>query len=266
MPTNIPRNIPRDPLIAFITAMADDELILGHRNSEWTGHSPILEEDIAFSNIAQDELGHALALYTLLEELTGRSPDSMVFERPWEDFRCCRFVASPKGDFAFTAVRQYFFDEAEQVRLTSLEKSSFEPLRGVAQKIHSEEAYHILHSKSLVERLGDATEESRRRMQQAVMDAFPGGLSMFEEFPHEQELVQAGVLHPSVELRRQWLERVAPTLAASGLKFPAARSGNTWNPECPSDDGGRMGKHTAHVKALVADLQSVYQTAPGTGW
>src|SRR3970040_160956 len=117
--TGISPNIPRHPLLKLLVALADDELMLGHRNSEWTGHSPILEEDIAFSNIAQDELGHSLVWYTLYEQLTGKSPDSMAFERGWQDFSCCRFVTYPRGDFAYTVVRQYLFDEAEYVRLSS---------------------------------------------------------------------------------------------------------------------------------------------------
>jgi len=269
--TTIPQNIPRDPLLKFLVALADDELILGHRNSEWTGHAPILEEDIAFSNIAQDELGHSLALFTLHSELTGKSPDVMVFERAWQDFTCSRFVTYPKGDFAYTVMRQYLFDEAEQVRMQSLQDSSFEPLRGLAGKILSEEAYHLMHSKGLVSRLGDATEESHRRMQQAVNDAFPQALGIFELLNGEADLVKAGVIKPSDFLLQQWAERVVPTLIASTLipayaGTEALKSNGTWNIQCKSDNGGRQGNHTEHLKQLVADLQSVYQTAPGSGW
>src|SRR5438094_324667 len=94
----------RESVLRFILALADDELMLGHRDSEWTGYSPILEEDIAFSNIAQDELGHSLVWYALYEQLTRKTPDAMAFEREWNDFTCCRFVTYPKGDFAYTVV------------------------------------------------------------------------------------------------------------------------------------------------------------------
>ncbi|MBM2846319.1 MAG: phenylacetate-CoA oxygenase, PaaI subunit [Bacteroidetes bacterium] len=99
--SDLPAGLPREQLLRYILALADDELMLGHRNSEWTGHSPILEEDIAFSNIAQDELGHSLVWYTLYEQLTGKSPDSMAFERGWQDFSCCllSFRNVSKGRF-----------------------------------------------------------------------------------------------------------------------------------------------------------------------
>jgi ring-1,2-phenylacetyl-CoA epoxidase subunit PaaC len=266
MPTRIPNNIPSDPLLKFLVTLADDELILGHRNSEWTGHAPILEEDIAFSNIAQDELGHSLALYTLFSELSGTSPDKMVFDRAWQNFACCRFVTYPKGDFAYTVVRQYLFDEAEHVRMNSLRESSYEPLSGVAQKILSEEAYHLMHSKGLVVRLGDATEESHRRMQEAVTEAFPQALGMFEKFAGEAGLVKDGVIKASDALLEQWLDRIVPTLTEVTLKPEIRRLNGTWDTQCKPDEGGRQGRHTEHLKALVADLQSVYQTAPGSGW
>ncbi len=264
--TGISPNIPRDPLLKLLVALADDELILGHRDSEWTGHAPILEEDIAFSNIAQDEIGHSLALLTLHSELTGKSPDTMVFERPWQEFTCCRFVAYPKGDFAYTVVRQYLFDEAEQVKMNSFQESSFEPLRGLSKKILAEEAYHLMHTRGLVVRLGDATEESHRRMQQAAIDAFPQALGMFETLAGESDLVKAGVVRPSDSLRQQWLERVVPTLTDSTLKTEARQSNGTWSIQCKPDNGGRTGNHREDVKQLVSDLQSVYRTAPGPGW
>src|SRR5262245_15088978 len=180
MPIEFPTNLPREEIITLLRAMADDELILGHRDAEWTGHAPILEEDIAFSNLAQDELGHALVWYSLLEQITGRSPDEMAFAEQWDAFTCCRFVTYPRGDFAYTLIRQYLFDEAEQVRLLALTHCSYQPLRDAARKIQAEEIYHLQHSRGLVERLGDATEESHRRMQTALTAAFPQALGMFE--------------------------------------------------------------------------------------
>src|SRR5512135_1792438 len=115
----LPPSVSSKTLERFILSLADDELILGHRDSEWTGYGPILEEDIAFSNIAQDEIGHSLVWYTLYRDLTDVEPDAMGFRRSWNDFRCCRFVEYPKGDFGYTVVRQYLFDVAEQVRLES---------------------------------------------------------------------------------------------------------------------------------------------------
>lgn len=253
----IPVGIPQDPLLRFLLAMADDELALGHRNSEWTGHSPILEEDIAFSNIAQDELGHSLIWYTLHQEFTKKLPDAMAFERSWNDFTCCRFVAYPRGDFAYTVVRQYLFDEAEQVRLASFGKSSWQALKDVAAKILREEAYHLMHVKGLVTRLGDATEESHRRMQAAVDDAFPQALGMFEKLESEEELVKAGLFPGNPALQGEWLARVTPVLKSASLKVPVSPI---------ADLGGRQRKHTQDLKQLVDDLQSVYRLAPGARW
>ncbi len=266
MAVDLPANIPREPLIKLLVALADDEFILGHRDSEWTGHSHILEEDIAFSNIAQDEMGHALAWYTLHEQLTGKSPDWMGFERDWKQFTCCHFVSYPKGDFAYTVVRQYFFDVAEQVRLKAMMKSSFVPIREISEKVVQEEGYHLLHSQGLVERLGDATEESHARMQAAVDESFPQALGMFEELAGEEELVSAGVFSGNSMLQGQWLEQVLPVLESVSLKIPVEREDGKSILFCKPDDGGRNSWHNEHMKQLVDDIQMVYKMAPGGSW
>ena len=253
----IPASIPHDSLSRLLVAMADDELALGHRNSEWTGHAPILEEDIAFSNIAQDELGHALVWYTLHQQLGGKTPDFMGFERSWLDFTCCRFVTYPKGDFAYTLVRQYLFDEAEQVRLAAFGRSSCSPLCDIAGKVIREEAYHLLHVKGLVSRLGGATEESHRRMQTALDAAFPQALGLFEKLEGEDALMEAGVFPGNAALQNEWMARVTPVIASSSLKLPL-------NPK--PDFGGRQGSHTPHLQQLVDDMQKVYRLVPGAKW
>ncbi|MBI2620114.1 MAG: phenylacetate-CoA oxygenase subunit PaaC [Ignavibacteriales bacterium] len=263
---NIPSGLPSEPLLGMIVALGDDELVLGHRNSEWTGFAPILEEDIAFSNIAQDELGHSLAWFSLHEQLTGKTPDWMAFERNWRDFACCRLVAYPKGDFAYTVVRQFFFDAAEQVRMKSFAQSSFDPLRQLSVKILAEEAYHLMHSQGLVERLGDGTEESHRRMQAAAETAFPQSLGLFEDFPAEADLVKAGVVKPSRELQEEWLTEIMRVLTRATLVVPVRKKNGTFEPECSPDLGGRTGRHTDDLRQLVSDLQHVYQLAPGQPW
>ncbi len=255
-----------EPLAAYLVSMADDELILGHRDSEWTGHSPILEEDIAFSNIAQDEIGHSLVWFTLNEELGGKDPDWMVFQRPCRDYTCSRFVSYPKGDFAYTVVRQYFFDKAEQVRLTALSQSAYEPLKGASEKILREETYHLLHSQSLLERLGDATEESHARMQRGVDAAFPQALGLFEATDREQELVDAGVATASEHLKQRWLEGVLPVLVLAGLNAPVQGNNGGRTVLCQPDLGGRKKQHTSHLEQIVTDMQSVYQISPGGRW
>jgi ring-1,2-phenylacetyl-CoA epoxidase subunit PaaC len=156
-----------------LLAMADDELVLAHRNSEWTGHAPILEEDIAFSNIAQDELGHAGLFYNIIQALTEEVPDQLVFFREAAEFRNVQMVELPKGDWAFSMVRQYLFDAFEMVRATQLVNSSYRPLADVAAKIRQEELYHYRHTSNWVHRLGLGTEESHGRMQTALDQLWP---------------------------------------------------------------------------------------------
>ncbi len=254
---DLPAGVSGEALQRLLLAMADDELVLGHRNSEWTGHAPILEEDIAFSNIAQDELGHSLLWFTLLGKLNGTTPDTMAFDRPWNEFTCCRFVSYPRGDFAYTVVRQYLFDEMEQVRLASLSASSYSPLREVAEKLLREEAYHLMHVKGLLGRLGAATEESHRRMQSALDVAWPQALGMFEALETEEELMRGGVFPGNGVLAEEWKKRVLPVLASATLAVPS-----NVTPEL----GGRHRKHTDHLKQLVTDLQLVYQIAPEAKW
>jgi ring-1,2-phenylacetyl-CoA epoxidase subunit PaaC len=263
---SLPAGFPREQLLRFLLSLADDELMLGHRNSEWTGHSPILEEDIAFSNIAQDELGHSLVWYTLYEEYTGTPPDTMAFVRNWQDFTCCRLVTCPKGDFAYTVVRQYLFDEAELVRLSTFEGSTFTPFKDIAGKLLREEAYHLMHVKGLVTRLGDATEESHHRMQSAVDAAFPQALGIFETLDGENDLVRAGVFPGNPPLQQEWLRRVVPVLVSASLRPPVMAQNGTIALQCTPDIGGRQKKHTEYMKQLVDDLQLVYRIAPEAKW
>ena len=143
-------------LADWLLARADDELMLAHRNSEWTGHAPIIEEDIALANLAQDELGHATLWYGLLANLRGRPEsyaDELVYFRDAAGWRNAQLVELPKGDWAFTMVRQYLFDSYEMAVLPALMRSAHEPLAHVAQKIQREELYHFKHSSLWVRRL-----------------------------------------------------------------------------------------------------------------
>ena len=255
------------PVATLLLAMADDELVLGHRNAEWTGHSPILEEDIAFSNIAQDEIGHSLIWYTEYAKLVGgTSPDSLAFVRPWDEFTCARFVSYPKGDFAYTVVRQFFFDIAEELRLRSFASSTSEFLRNASAKILKEEAYHRLHTQGLVERLGDATEESHRRMQAAVTAAFPQALGLFEPLANEADLVRDKIMAANSSLAPQWIEAVVPVLRSVSLTASVSGVPGAFSSTAAADKGGRRGEHVQDLKQLVGDLQSVYRLVPGGAW
>ncbi len=262
----IPAGLSPKTLQRFILNLADDELILGHRDSEWTGYGPILEEDIAFSNIAQDEIGHALVWYTLYEELTGINPDTMAFRREWSDFTCCRFVEYPKGDFGYTVVRQFLFDVAEQVRLSAFLIGSCEPMARIAERLLKEESYHRLHLESLLNRLGTGTPESTRHMQAAVDVAFPQSLGMFETVDGERDLMSTGVFKGNEELRTDWLKIVVPALSSAGLNVPVRQVGSGFTVQCEADYGGRRGNHTDHLRLLSEDLRKVFMMAPESKW
>ena len=233
--------------------MADDELLLGHRDSEWTGHAPILEEDIAFANIAQDELGHAVLWYEILSSLTGAGPDDLAFRREATGFRNVQMVELPRGDWAFSLMRQFLFDEWEAVHLDELQRSRFRPIAQAAAKISSEEVYHRRHNRAWVSRLGRGTNESHGRMQAALDTLWPYCGQLFVETSEAQA---AGDLLPDRSaLSGAWERRVKETLDDAGLKAAAT----------PPSSAGRS-EHTDHLRAILAEMQSVARLQEGVSW
>lgn len=247
-------------LAAFVLAMADDELILSHRDSEWTGHAPILEEDIAFTNIALDEMGHAAIWYAVCAGLEGAEAeaysDRMVFQRPPADFRCAPLVELPKGDWAFSMLRQYLFDMAEKVRLEGLLSSQHSPLAQAAGKIRPEEAYHQRHTQAWVIRLGQGTPESNRRMQAALDILWGYAAGLFDLDPEMAGAVRARLVPDLGDLRRQWTGEVTRTLRAAGLTLPEEKM--------PPETGRK--RHTEFLAGLLDELQSVARADPMAVW
>lgn len=240
--------------------MADDELIIGHRNSEWTGLGPILEEDIAFSSIAQDQIGHALANYTILNEQFGESvPDVIAFSRNEKQFHCCQFIELPIGDYAFSLMRHFLFDHAEQLRYEALAQSSFAPLASLAKKIKGELKYHTLHGDLWVKKLGAGTEESHARMQSALNEAFPYALGMFEPSKFEEELVKQNIFVSETALQTRWLETITPILEQAKLQLPRL-------PLAERKYGGRQGYHTEYLQPLIDEMTEVYRLDPAATW
>ncbi|MER3481749.1 MAG: phenylacetate-CoA oxygenase subunit PaaI [Meiothermus sp.] len=233
-------------LIAKLTALADDELILAHRDSEWTGHGPILEEDIALANIAQDELGHATVWYGLRSALDGSDPDRLAFFRDAGEFRNCELVELPRGDWAFTMLRQYLFDAYEALWLFAARNSTYRPLAEAAAKVVREERFHLQHTQAWVERLGLGTEESRRRMQAALDMQWGYAQQLFVPLPDEHLLVAEGIVPDLAELKEAWLERTTGHLQNSGLKLPLQMGYQPTHREI----------HTEHLWSLLAEMQS----------
>lgn len=239
-----------------LVAMGDDELILGHLNSEWCGHAPILEEDIAFANIAQDEMGHAQLWYQLAHELGAEEPDRLVFFRNAGAYRNVRLVELPKGDWAFTMMRQYLFDALELARAEPLVASGYRPLAEAAAKVRQEELYHYRHTHTWIRRLALGTAESRRRTQQALDELWPHTAQLFAPLAGEALLVTAGYLPDPEQLRRAWAELVTPFLEESELVVPEPAERET---------AGRE-EHTAHLAGLLAEMQEVAHLDAQAEW
>ncbi len=239
-----------------LLALADDELLLAHRNAEWTGHAPILEEDIAIANIAQDELGHAQLWYEILAELTDDDPDDLVFFRQPAEYRNARLLELPRGDWAFTLVRQFLFDAYERHHLEGLEQSQFKPVAAAAAKIRREEHYHLRHSQAWIRRLGLGTGESQRRARAALDELWPYALQLFLPLPTDGLLVAAGYAPDLAALRAPWESTVGPFLTAADLPPPAVRVSAVTS----------RSEHSSHLESLLADMQSVARLDPGAEW
>lgn len=247
-----------DALHDYLITMADDELILGHRDSEWCGHAPILEEDIAFANIALDEIGHSAIWYSLAAEIAGEDPDAYpdqkIFFRDPGEFRSSQLVEQPKGDWAFSMLRQYLFDTAEKVWLAALRHSAYPPLAEAAAKINTEELYHLRHTQAWIKRLGLGTRESHRRLQAALDKLWPLTGQLFVRVT-EEELVQAGFVPAAESLRKEWESLIIPYLKTCDLAAPEVEQ------LMPSRD-----HHTDHLRTLVTEMQSVARLEPVGNW
>jgi ring-1,2-phenylacetyl-CoA epoxidase subunit PaaC len=239
--------------------MADDQLILGHRNSEWTGFGPLLEEDIAFSSMAQDKIGHSLAIYTLLNQLGEADPDTLAFTRNAQDFRNCQLVELPNGEYDFSIIRHFLFDTAEALRFEMLTQSSYQPLAELANKIKGELRYHTMHANYWVKKLGTATEESKARMQQSLNALLPYALGIFEKSDWEEEIISQNIFVGEDELRIRWKNKVKEIISTTDLFL------SDWATIKPNE-GGRRGIHTEHLQPLLNEMGEVFRTDPTTEW
>jgi ring-1,2-phenylacetyl-CoA epoxidase subunit PaaC len=242
--------------------MADDELIIGHRNSEWTGLGPILEEDIAFSSMAQDKLGHAQALYNILHSMGEADADTLAFTRNEKNFYCCHFVEYPIRDYDFSLMRHFLFDTAEAIRFDMLTKSSCQPLANLAKKVRGEIKYHTMHANIWISQLGKATDESNIRMQAALNECYPLALGIFEKSDYEDALIESGVFDGEELLKKVWTDIVSEVIEKSNLKMPDFDESNL----STLAFGGRKGYHTEYLQPLLDEMTEVYSIDPSAEW
>ena len=246
-------------LSEYLLRLGDDRLVLGHRLSEWCGHAPILEEDIALANIALDLVGEANLLLTLAAEAegAGRDADALAFLRDGIDYRNCLLVELPKGDFAFTIARQFLFSVYALLQSEALQRSANQDLAGVAAKMHKEAKYHVRHSGEWVLMLGGGTEESHARLQAAVTDLwrYTGELFMTDDL--ERDLVSQRIGVDSSTLEGPWKSQVLDVFGRAGIRTPDV----AW-----MQRGGRQGKHTEHLGHMLAEMQVLQRQHPGATW
>ncbi|WP_266077080.1 1,2-phenylacetyl-CoA epoxidase subunit PaaC [Haladaptatus caseinilyticus] len=244
---------------SLLYRLADDELVLAERYTEWQVRAPTLESDLAISNIAQDELGHARLWYDLLQDF-GYTESELIFERDPSDFRHSTLVELPfeSGDWADAIVRGYLYDVAEQLRLEALEDTSYPRIADRVAKIRSEENYHLEHAQNWLERLA-SDDDGRDRVQAAVDRLFPYALTLFENGDASTDIDDLGIRTESLEsMREQWLDTVVPFLASLGISVADEIQNGNPNQLLP-EDLGRDGSHTDDWDDLHDEMTRSYR-------
>jgi ring-1,2-phenylacetyl-CoA epoxidase subunit PaaC len=247
------------PLVLYTLRRADDALILGHRLSEWCGHAPAMEEDMALSNIALDLIGQARELYSYAADVegNGNDEDEFAFLRDVTQYRNLLLVEQPNGDFAHTIMRLLFYAAFADPYWRGMMASNDATLAAIAAKSEKESAYHLRHASEWVIRLGDGTEESHDRAQVAIDDLWSFTGEMFAVDDGERGLIDKGTVIDPAKLRDQWLATVARVVNEATLRLPD----NHW-----MQQGGRSGCHSEHLGHLLSELQYMQRTFPGASW
>ena len=288
--------MPEDPRLALILALADDELIIGHRHAEWTGWAPHMEEDLAFSSIAQDEMAHARLLLGLAGEMTGRGEDELALGRQPSEYRNAVLCERPNGEWGYTIARQYLYDTADAIRLAALEDSSWTELAELVKLLRLEEKYHLDHARTWFDRLARGPVTARQRLTEGLDAAIAEALSLFEPLPGEDQLVASGVLPRGMEdLLTEWLGEIGTNLEDVSLDFvleqhsPIGEMVPTSSGEIADEArfappgiaredgrwvhrggfagaGGRQGRHSNDFLQLWEDLTGLYRAHEGAKW
>ena len=272
--------------MSLLFALADDELIMGHRLSEWTGWVPYIEEDLALSSIAQDEIAHARMLLDILSMIDGRDPDALALGRAPSEYRNAILCELPNTDFAFTLARHWLYDHADDVRLRSLQESSFKELREAVAVILLEERYHLEHADAWFRRLADGPVEARHRFGEALAAAMGPAEALFEPLDDESAIVSAGIAPAyTEELHDEWRARIGGMLDEVGFdQVLASRAEPATGEMVPTSSGeieasgeaeartpsvgagGRRGEHSEHFEPLWLEMTALYRAHPGARW
>lgn len=288
-----------NPRLVLLLAVADDELILGHRHAEWTGWAPYIEEDLAFSSVAQDEMAHARLLYRLAADagLTDRDLDALALGRQPQEYRNAVLCERPNRDWGYTVARHFLYDTADGVRLSALADSSWKELADAAKVVQLEEKYHVDHAMTWFTRLAQGPAEARQRFADGLSAALGDAVALFEPLPGEEELVSGGVLPRSSEaMLGEWLSEVGSRLEEAALDYVLEQHASlgemvpTGSGEIPDQGegfrlpgvayregrwmhegefqgaGGRHGRHSEDFLPLWEEMTALYRTHPGAKW
>ncbi len=250
---------PHEDLFAYVIALGDDALVLGHRLSEWSGRAPMLEEDIALSNLALDLIGQARLYYAYAGEVEGkgRNEDDLAYFRDARQFRNVLLVELPNGDFAATMMRHLLYASFMHPYLEALARSVDTRLAEIAAKAVKEIAYHVRHAAEWTIRLGDGTEESHERLRQALLDLWPYAGELFHMEHGEAALAASGIAVARSAIDPVWTAKLTRVLASAKLEWPESGAMHT---------GGRSGLHTEAFGKMLAEMQSLARAHPGVTW
>lgn len=259
-------NLSTNQLINYCLHLADNALILGHRNSEWCGHGPVLEQDIAISNISLDLIGQARNFYQYAALLINQSTnqpinlsteDTLAYFRDSPDFKNSLLVEQPNGDWAETILRQFLFSAYQYLLFEKLREGKDEQITAIATKSLKEITYHLRWSSEWVIRLGDGTEESHQRMVKAVDMLWNYTDELFIPAAYELQLVNKKIIPDVTLLKQGWLQKVKEVFGEATLSVPVSSLTCT---------GGKEGKHSEHLDLILNELQSVARAHPAASW
>lgn len=258
----------RHAVIELLFQLADDDFILAYRGSEWLGLAPHIEEDVAFSSISQDTMGHAAIFYQLLHDLGAGEPDHLAHARPAAERKNAillekvngpgTYLSEPHYDWAFAVVRNYFYVQAKKLKMEALKNSSYQPLAETAVKVNMELYYHLLHWKTWFEQLISAGGVARAKMENSMRIVFEELGGIFSSGSQNSEFTKHSLLVSEDELKNSWIQVMTPVFTSLNLTIPDTfpmKSGN-----------GRNGEHTEDLQTALDTLSEVYASDPAASW